>query len=773
MRKIFILILCLISTLLLSYDPPTDVTVDDETGTISWFPPMEIVIEDNFDSYTPGDYVAEVGDDWTTWSNAPGGADDAFVTDAQSSSPSNSIVVEENDDLILIMDDYSIDKYSFDMKMYVPTGYCGYFNLQKTTTPGEELAFQIYFQTDGMAFADASAVASITHSFNHDEWMDIKLIIDLDNDWATYYFNGVEKIGYQWSLGSFGIPGLLQFGGVNIRGVANSTQPTDEPMFYVDDVVLSVVPDEITGFNLYLDGLFDNYVPEDVNEYTYQGLIGDQTYIAGVSALYDNGESEIVTVVFTYPGCGFQPPNSVNAVVLDYNDVELTWNAPGNNAEWIQWDSGDIGNAIGLTDPDTFYVASHWDPAELSVYDGAVISKVKFYPNDDAIFAIKVWTGANAATLVSSEDVSTYTVGEFLEVELSNPVTIDASQELWFGYEIIQDLTGVHPAGADLGPAVAGYGDMISTDGVSWDPLSGFGFDYNWNLAAYVEEADGSVLVLNKPNRTKKVETKASVLNRNIFSSIPVEQVRDTRSLAGYKIYQDGVEVGEVTDPATLTYTVESLDAGTYEFTITAFYTNPDGESVPTDGVNATVVLDCPSNFDAQFQAPNVIVTWSAPARGIDSYNVYRDGVLHEAGVSGLMFIDIGVPAGTYMYSASTVFEGGWESDPCDEVEVEVTSGDGILMPTVTELTGNYPNPFNPTTTISFSLKEAGHVSINIYNMRGQLVKTLINAELDRDFHTLVWDGKDNSGKYTASGVYFYKMKAQNYNSTKKMILMK
>ena len=57
--------------------------------------------------------------------------------------------------------------------------------------------------------------------------------------------------------------------------------------------------------------------------------------------------------------------------------------------------------------------------------------------------------------------------------------------------------------------------------------------------------------------------------------------------------------------------------------------------------------------------------------------------------------------------------------------------------------------------------------------MRGQLVKTLVNTELDRNFHNIVWDGKDNSDKYTASGVYFYKMKAQNYNSTKKMILMK
>ena len=762
-------------------DPPINVMVDDETGTLSWFPPLMAVIDDNFDSYTSGDYIAEVGADWTTWSNAPGGAEDALVSDAQSYSPSNSINVIADNDLILIMDDYTEGKVVVDLMMYVPTGFCGYYNLQQTSTPGEFWGFQIYFQADGQAFADCAAEAALNFSFNHDEWMACRVVVDLDNDLATYYHDGEWMYEWQWSLGTFGTVQVNQLGGVNIFGGANATQPTDVPNYYIDDVMVSEVSDEVTGFNVYLGGVIepDSPLGDDVMEYTYTGLIPEQAYIAGVSALYGADESDIIDVDFVYtPDDNFLPPANPTVVVVDYNDVELMWEAPSGAAEWIQWDSGEVGNGIGLTAAGTFYVASHWDPADLTDYDGAVISKVKFYPNDDATFAVKIWSGANAATLESSEDVPTYTVGEFLEVELSNPVTIDASQELWFGYEIIQDLINF-PAGGDLGPAIVGYGDMISTNGSTWSSLFELaGYDYNWNLAAYVEEADGSVLVLNKPNRTKKVEARvsvSSVLNRNLFSSIPVEQVRDTRSLAGYKIYQDGVEVGEVPDPATLTYLVESLDAGTYEFTVTAFYTNPDGESVPSAGVNATIVLDYPSNFNAQFQDPNVIVTWSAPARGVDSYNVYRDGELHEEGVSETMFIDINPAPGTYMYSATTVFDGGWESDLCDEIEVIVTGsiGDEVIKPTVTKLTGNYPNPFNPTTTISFSLKEAGHVSVNIYNMRGQLVKTLVNAELERDFHEIVWDGRDNSGKTTTSGVYFYKMKAQNYNSTKKMILMK
>ena len=88
------------------------------------------------------------------------------------------------------------------------------------------------------------------------------------------------------------------------------------------------------------------------------------------------------------------------------------------------------------------------------------------------------------------------------------------------------------------------------------------------------------------------------------------------------------------------------------------------------------------------------------------------------------------------------------------------------------ELSGNFPNPFNPTTTISFSLTTE-HTELVIYNLKGQKVKQLVNEELAAGAHQVVWDGKDDSGKPVGSGIYFYKLKSGNYTSTKKMILMK
>ena len=92
-----------------------------------------------------------------------------------------------------------------------------------------------------------------------------------------------------------------------------------------------------------------------------------------------------------------------------------------------------------------------------------------------------------------------------------------------------------------------------------------------------------------------------------------------------------------------------------------------------------------------------------------------------------------------------------------------------------TKLGDNYPNPFNPSTTISFSLTTefTENTEINIYNLKGQKVKTLVNERLLAGEHSVVWNGTNDSGKSVSSGVYFYKLESGKYTSTKKMIMMK
>ncbi len=85
----------------------------------------------------------------------------------------------------------------------------------------------------------------------------------------------------------------------------------------------------------------------------------------------------------------------------------------------------------------------------------------------------------------------------------------------------------------------------------------------------------------------------------------------------------------------------------------------------------------------------------------------------------------------------------------------------------------NYPNPFNPTTTISLSLPEDCNVELSIYNVRGQKVKTLTNEILVKGLHSIEWNGKDNNNKTVSSGIYFYKVSTDKETATRKMLLLK
>ena len=88
-------------------------------------------------------------------------------------------------------------------------------------------------------------------------------------------------------------------------------------------------------------------------------------------------------------------------------------------------------------------------------------------------------------------------------------------------------------------------------------------------------------------------------------------------------------------------------------------------------------------------------------------------------------------------------------------------------------LKGNYPNPFNPTTTISFSLPNEQEIELTIFNIKGQKVKTLYSGTADVGEHTIIWEGKDNNDKQVGSGIYFYKLETNNKELTRKMLMMK
>jgi hypothetical protein len=111
-------------------------------------------------------------------------------------------------------------------------------------------------------------------------------------------------------------------------------------------------------------------------------------------------------------------------------------------------------------------------------------------------------------------------------------------------------------------------------------------------------------------------------------------------------------------------------------------------------------------------------------------------------------------------------------SYPFFELKITHEDMEGVVPPDFA-LRQNYPNPFNPSTTISFSLPQASKIHLDIYNLKGQLVKTLVNTDMEAGIHSVVWNGRDKNNQTVASGVYFYRLSSPDYSQTKRMLLMK
>ena len=104
---------------------------------------------------------------------------------------------------------------------------------------------------------------------------------------------------------------------------------------------------------------------------------------------------------------------------------------------------------------------------------------------------------------------------------------------------------------------------------------------------------------------------------------------------------------------------------------------------------------------------------------------------------------------------------------------ITVTTDNEVEYALVNSLSQNIPNPFNPSTAINFSIKNSSKVSLIIYNIKGQKVKTLVSDRLEKGNHTVVWKGNDDNNQKVSSGIYFYRLITDEFQSTRKAIMLK
>jgi len=199
------------------------------------------------------------------------------------------------------------------------------------------------------------------------------------------------------------------------------------------------------------------------------------------------------------------------------------------------------------------------------------------------------------------------------------------------------------------------------------------------------------------------------------------------------------------------------IDIGPYEFGAPALGGIEGITYNPINGEPVDYALIKINNENSNFTFTNNVgnFTYTLPA-GI--YDVYAERMYYEnAAVYQVEVVEGEVTLIAIPMSAMVDVE---------EYEIPHSSSSIINL-------SNYPNPFNPETTISYQLPENGKAELVIYNIKGQKVKQLISEQLSAGQHSVVWDGRDENNKAVSSGIYFYKFKAGDFDKTRKMILMK
>jgi hypothetical protein len=328
-------------------------------------------------------------------------------------------------------------------------------------------------------------------------------------------------------------------------------------------------------------------------------------------------------------------------------------------------------------------------------------------------------------------------------------------------------------------------GENYATVGFeSWDELTGIQYTHdNQNGPGAVNLVDSrAILVTTNTGRggiRGTVDLQNGGFNQGAKVSVSTGQYRMTPVSGEYWLRNVPPETVSVTAQAQ-GYFPQTLDSVAVVRDVTLANVNFTLQScpVPTDLVASDTLVE------------TIELTWNVVLhQDLDGYNVYRSRwengeftKLNSEPVSETEYVDASFPdRGAYWYYVTAAYSGdGWSAESFGSnkdagfIGSPVGIGDDSdIIPKEFFLSQNYPNPFNPLTSIEYGLPASARVRIDIFNILGQNVRTLVDEYQLAGYKRVIWDGKDRNGRAVSSGVYFYSIKAADKQATKKMVLLK
>ncbi len=239
-------------------------------------------------------------------------------------------------------------------------------------------------------------------------------------------------------------------------------------------------------------------------------------------------------------------------------------------------------------------------------------------------------------------------------------------------------------------------------------------------------------------------------------------------------------DTGDPFDPSLIITSNALADAQWY-FNIKAI--DNAGWSGPVASIGPFIIGPAPAAPDSLWCAKDTVelaetftLEWNAVV-GTESYKLFEDGVLAYEGTQTDFSLSCDEER-EYVYDLYTCNNCG-----CNDTTVQFTviavlpsaveDIDHPSLPTELTLQQNFPNPFNPTTRIEFALPRASFVTLDVYNIIGRQIRTLVNQRLTAGYKAVTWNGRDNSGNQVSSGMYLYRLRTDFGIETRKMLLLK
>ncbi|MGM0567383.1 MAG: choice-of-anchor D domain-containing protein [Bacteroidota bacterium] len=355
---------------------------------------------------------------------------------------------------------------------------------------------------------------------------------------------------------------------------------------------------------LFIDNISSDEEQIEVGEYPdfimpFEGLDVEVFYTAteignfeGEVLIDSNDPNQPEAEIPVFASTTIEAPQYLSATIVNEDDVSLEWALSFEFDEnWISWGDDENYTAIGVGSGSTLTYGQKWNPEDLTDYSGNSISKVAFFPfAENAVYTINVWSGDEDTEPQAVKTVSNTQPMEWNIATLPNSVELIDGEELWV---IIEANSPEHsfPAGCDIGPAVAGKGDLIYVEEEGFVSMAEFyGLDFNWNLQAFVTDENGSMAPITSGGGESYTNDFTGINSAPVIKEVEQQQNRSANDyeFLGYNLYRNGNQVNDdfLTEE---TFLDEDLDLGTYQYGVTAVYNI--GESEPT---TATVQFGSP-----------------------------------------------------------------------------------------------------------------------------------------------------------------------------------